>query len=138
MPSMLGHGGLDPCVQRIEYGRDVGDGEWLAFRAKRRELIGAQRAAAGVREEAIDDSRDVPHVKRRRCHAGGPGVPLRLRQMFDEFADAFANVEEDVRHRLQDGGDAVHGTSLPPLGIRHGCLVFTVVQDSELRDSAVV
>src|ERR1017187_416582 len=33
----LGHGGLDPCVQRIEYGRDVGGGEWLAFRAKGRE-----------------------------------------------------------------------------------------------------
>jgi hypothetical protein len=38
-----------------------------------------------------------------------------------------------VRHRLQDGGDAIHGTSLPPLGIRHGCWVLTLVLVGDRR-----
>jgi hypothetical protein len=115
----LGQGGVNPSIQRVEDRRDVPDREVRAFEPKRRELISGQHFAARVGEEPINDSGDVSHVKRGGCHVCGTSVPLGLRQILDELADTFANLKQNVRDRLQDDGDAIDRTALPPLGIRH-------------------
>src|SRR5262245_53533348 len=112
------------CVEstrgRAQDSWDVCRDPLLALRTNRRELLRRQRLAAGVREEAIDDAGNVSHVKSRRRDACRPGVPLLLGQRRDDLADALANLKKNVRDWLEDGGDAVDGTALPPLGARHG------------------
>ena len=115
------------ACKRIQRLGDVRSGKLVAFRPKRGELLLLHRFAARVREQAIDDPGHVPDVKRRRRHAGGAGVPFGFRQVLDQFTDTFANLQKNVRDGLQDGGNAIDGTALPPLGIRHVRPGFMVV-----------
>jgi hypothetical protein len=57
------------------------------------------------------------------CRAG---VSFLLPQRLDNLADTLANLKKNVRNWLKDGGDAVDGTALPPLSIRHFVLDFPV------------
>jgi hypothetical protein len=94
------NGGIDACVESVDYARDIRRAKVAAFESQRRELFRGELVAARVSEETIDDSGDVTYVKSRRCHSGGPSVPLGFREIIDELVDAFANLEEDVRYRL--------------------------------------
>ena len=70
-----------------------------------------------VREQAINHSRDVPNVERRRRNPSWARVPFFKRQVLNQLTDAFPYLKEDVRDGLQDGRDAFDGSSLPPLGL---------------------
>jgi hypothetical protein len=82
-------------------------------------LFFRQRVPASVREEAIDDSGDMPHMKGCRSDASRPGIPLCPRQRLDNLADTLAHLQKNVRDWLEDIRDTVDGTALPPLRIRH-------------------
>jgi len=116
----LRHRGVHSLGEREENGRDVRCEEFPTFQGNRRELLRRESMAAGVREQAIDDSGDVSHVKRRGSDASGAGIPLLLRQRLDDVADTFAHLQKNVRDRLKDVGNAVDGTALPPFRVRHG------------------
>lgn len=111
----------DRCIntdgERIQHPRDVVGNKFPALQSNRGELLRRQRAAARIREETVDNPGHVSYMKRRGCHTGRAGVPLGRRQVLDKFADAFADLKQNVRDRLQDVGDALDGTALPPFGV---------------------
>ena len=115
----LGNGCVNSCGERAQNGRDVRREKFLIFRLNRCELFYRQCVPAGVREEAIDDSGNMSHVKGRGGYARRTGVPFLLRQWLDDLADTLANLKKNVRDWLKDGGDAVDGTALPPLSIHY-------------------
>jgi hypothetical protein len=118
--SELVNGRVDPGVQCSSQCVHVTVVQFLAFRTKRDELLVGQRLAARVREEAVNDGGDVSDVKCGCRHTGRAGVPLGFRQVGGQLVDAFANLKENVRDGLKDGGDAIDRAALPPLSIRHG------------------
>jgi hypothetical protein len=58
-------------------------------------------------------------MKGRGGDSRGAGVPFLLGQRLDDLADTLADLKQDVRDWLKDGGNAVDRAALPPLGIRH-------------------
>jgi hypothetical protein len=46
-------------------------------------------------------------------------IRVVLRQRLDDLADTLANLKKNVRDWLQDSGDAVDGTALPPFSVSH-------------------
>ncbi len=90
--AQLGYGRVNPSIECIQHSRNVRRSDRLAFRSKRRKLVVGQGAAPRVREEAIDDPHNVPHMKCWRRHSPGPGVPLGFAQVLDKLADTFTNL----------------------------------------------
>jgi hypothetical protein len=110
----LRNGCVNSRGQRTQNTRDVLFENVVTFRLNRRELFRRESAAAGVREEAIDDSGNVSHMKSRGGYPRRTGIPLLLRQRLNDLADALADLKQDVRDRLKDGRNAIDGTALPP------------------------
>jgi hypothetical protein len=76
--------------------------------------------AASVSEQPVDHSRDVLDVKRCGRDTGRAAVPFVFGQLGNHLADTLAYLEEDVGYRLKNSGNALDGTTLPPLCARHG------------------
>lgn len=115
----LGNGCVNSCGEREQNRRDVRCEKFLAFRLNRRELFCREPVAAGVGEEAIDDSGNMPDMKGGGGYPRRAGVPFVLRQRLDNLADTLANLKKNVRDWLEDGGNALDGTTLPPFSVRH-------------------
>jgi hypothetical protein len=115
----LRQGGVDSCGEGVQRLRDIRREKLPLFRLNRRELLRREGAASGVGEEAVDDPGHVPHVECRRRDPGGAGVPFLLSQRFYDLAHALAHLQQNMRDRLEDGGNAVDRAALPPLGARH-------------------
>ncbi len=115
----LRDGDVNPCGESVQSHRDFRSGKFQTFRLNRRELFRRQRVPSGVGEEAIDDSGNVSHMKGGGGYTGRASVPFLLRQRLDDLPDTLANLKKNVRDWLKDIGDAVDGTALPPLSIRH-------------------
>ena len=99
--------------------RDIRSEKFLTLRLNGRQLLCRQCVPAGVREQAIDDSGNMSHMKGGGGYACRASVPLFLRQGLDDLADTLAHLKKNVRNWLKNAGDAFDGAALPPLSIRH-------------------
>jgi hypothetical protein len=110
---------VNSCRQGTQNCRDLRGEKFLTFQPNRRKLLWRECVPTGVGEKAIDDSGNMPDMKGGGGDTCRAGIPFSFRQGLDDFADTLANLKKNVRDWLKDGGDAVDGTALPPLGIRH-------------------
>ncbi len=92
----LRNGCVNSCGQGAQNWRDVRREKFLTFRPNCRELFCRQSVAAGVGEEAIDDTGNMPDMKGRGGDPCRTRVPFLLRQRLDDLADTLANLKKNV------------------------------------------
>lgn len=109
--------------QRLKRVRHICGGKEAAFRWDRVELFSGQCLAPGVSNQSVDNAGDVPNMKCGGRDTGGAVIPLLLRQITNHLSDALADLQEDVRNRLENGWNAINGTALPPFSTRHSRVV---------------
>ncbi len=101
-------------------GRHIAGCQVSTFTSNPRELLRRQPFGARIREQPVDHSGDVPHVKRSRSDSAGARVPFFLSQVLDQLVGTFSNLKENVRNGLEESWNAPDRPSLPPLCISHG------------------
>src|SRR5262245_28006563 len=116
-PSQLRDGRIDARIERGQNHWNTLLVELRAFQSQRLELRLGECLAARVGKQPVDDSRDVPHVKRGRRDTSGSRVPFITCQVLDQLPNALPHLQKDVRDRLQYVRDAFDGSALPPLGV---------------------
>jgi hypothetical protein len=110
---------VDARGNGVEYVVNVVAVNWLALSFHRGELRVGQRLPSRVREESIDDTGDVSHVKRGRRDIDWTRIPLIVGEPVDHLADALVDLAQDVRDWLKGRRDSVDRSALPDFGLCH-------------------
>lgn len=92
----------------------------LGFTGERGTLRIGQLLTARVREQPVDDAREMPEMEPDRRDAGGAVRQTIVRQRRECDVDLLARLQQRVRDGLQQRGHTVDGTAQPDFGsFRH-------------------
>ena len=130
-----------PLQRSLERAEEIVGGEIrirLRFLRQHQLLRVGQPRASGIREQPIETAKRVQNVKADRGGVSGAAPDQIDRHAREQPLDFFTALQQAVRHRLQQRGDAFGRPSQPYLAIRHGSILHGPLQLHEIVVRGVI